>query len=493
MTNLVTLESYSEEIRVLIHGGRNDEAIGICTHILHYYPKHVETYRQLGEAYLDKGDLDGAKEMFRRVLSADPESIIAYAGLATVFEQQQLIDEAVWHLERAYEIALNNPDIHKELLRLYAEAKKPRQRLKMAPAGLARLYAQEGLYPQAIQELRGVVEQSATRFDARVALAEILWRAGRAREATEVAQALLTSLPYCLKANLILGAVWKESGVSEFKSHLDRAQELDPTNKVAQKLFGSRSPLPVVRVDVPPYGAGEPNAPGFASAPSADETPSDLFGSDLQQGVKEPLGSTDSGAAEPAAPVRSSESNGSANSDAAAAIEDGDVRPQLPPTNLPPWLMPQLSGSVSSDAAPSDDLQNDENAHAQAVRDDSEIVASRLDGKEETAAMTETERLDSDTSNDDDLPDWLRDLQAKAPPATEPSASDSRASETGLPTWLEAPGDTPASQQRLEQSKDEDLPDWLRNLHPETAQDTVPTTVNAEPTAESEEEAPSAP
>ena len=257
MDDQVTLSAYSEEIRTLIQNKRSDQALTLCQHILRYYPKHVDTYRQMAEASLERGDLEGARELFGRVLSADPENVVAYTGLAIIFEQQNLNDEALWHLERAYELSPANLEIRKELLRLYGEIEsRPRARLKLTPGALARLYVQEGLYPQAIQEFRAIASHSPKRFDARVALVETLWRAGHVREAADVSQIILKSLPYSLKANLILGTVWQESGLKEGETFLQTAGALDPLNRVAQELLGARSPLRPADALVPRYVEG---------------------------------------------------------------------------------------------------------------------------------------------------------------------------------------------------------------------------------------------
>jgi tetratricopeptide (TPR) repeat protein len=269
----VTLKSYVDEVRLDIHSGRHDDAIELCQHILHYYPKHLDSYRLMAEASLEKGEIENALGLFRRVLSADPENVVAYAGLALIYQQQTLGEEALWHLERAYELAPTNLDLRERLLRLHAEVNhKPKLRLKLTSGGLARLYVQEGLYYQAIQEFRNIATTSPKRFDARVGLVETLWHAGRVREAAETAQALLHSLPYCLKANLLLGTIWAESGLKESDTYLENARLVDPTNQVAHDLLGKRSPLHLVDVLVPRYypGVQPPPMPSPAEAPTAE-------------------------------------------------------------------------------------------------------------------------------------------------------------------------------------------------------------------------------
>jgi tetratricopeptide (TPR) repeat protein len=234
----VLLSDYLERMRTHLHEGQYADVMSLGQHVLRYYPKDIEAYRLLAEASLETNDLNAAKDLFQRVRSADPENIIALVGLSIVHEQHKELDEAIWHLERAFEIQSANAELRKELLRLYAEYEgAPRDRLKLSPGGLARLYARQGLYSQAIQEFRTLLRRDPTRSDIQAALAEVLYRVGRKQESAEVAQALLEKLPYCLKANLLLGALWSENGVPEAETLLQRAHSLDPEHKVARGLL----------------------------------------------------------------------------------------------------------------------------------------------------------------------------------------------------------------------------------------------------------------
>ena len=326
MSDQVTLSAYADEIRELIKHDRNDEAIAICKHILRFYPKHIDSARQMAEALLEKGDLDGAQDLFRRVLSADPENVIAYVGLAAIFEEKQLMDEALWHMERAFELSPSHSEIHRELLRLHG-INTPRQkaRLKLTPGALARLYAHQGLLAQATQELRALVAGDPTRLDARTALAEMLWRTGHIHEAAQVAQDLLSPLPYCLKANLILGTAWKESGLPESEAYLKRAQSLDPASKLAQNLLGARAPFALADPTVPRFVEGTSPAPMIERiAP-----------------VETPIAFE-----EPAAPIEEP----IALSEAAPEerIEIGPTpKPDLPVTSLPPWLRRDVTDATA--------------------------------------------------------------------------------------------------------------------------------------------------
>ncbi len=477
MDDLVTLEAYADENRALIHNGRNDEAIAICKHILYYYPKHIDSYRQLGEAFLEKEEYDNATDMFRRVLSADPENVIAYVGLASIFEQQHLIEEAVWHLERANEITPGNFEIQKELQRMYSEAAKPRQRVKLSPAGLARLYDQEGLYSQAIQELRAITDEASTRFDARVALAETLWHAGRIRESAETAQGILNSLPYCLKANLIVGAAWKESGLPDSATYLSRAQELDPTNKVAVRLFGVRSPLAATEVSVPRYVEGMPPRPLLQQAPATQPATESVKPSPEEETSPE---LADFFAEEPTetAPI-------------VETTEAETAKPDLPGADLPSWL---LSETPESEAK----TQVQEPAETGSTE---ASTPSWLAGIEQTKATPTDERFAANVESEK-LPTWLESAEETVEPKTaeevknvptwlaeQPSAETAEAAprETAevesekLPAWMEDSGQPDAAFMSVEEETQaaeiepsEAMPDWLRALQRAPAEQVTP-------------------
>ncbi|MFN2121583.1 MAG: tetratricopeptide repeat protein, partial [Anaerolineales bacterium] len=57
----VSLRAYTREIEGLVeHEQRLDEAIAHCRQILKTYPKHLETYRLLGKAFLEGRRYDEA-------------------------------------------------------------------------------------------------------------------------------------------------------------------------------------------------------------------------------------------------------------------------------------------------------------------------------------------------------------------------------------------------------------------------------------------------
>ena len=255
----VRLQAMADEARELVRTGSYDEAIAICRHILKEHPKHVESYRVLAEACLEKGDYEEATNLFKRVLSAAPHNFIAYVGLGIVYDEDGLLDEAIWQFERAFELVPANSEVRQMLKRLYGQRDgvEP-QRLKLNRAALGHLYAKGGLYTEAIAEFREVLAQSPERIDIQLAMAEAYWRANQRREAAEICQDILNKMPNCLKANLMLGEIWTDSGLEdEGETLLRRAKNMDPESLVAQELLGERSPLPPEEVLVEPLESVE--------------------------------------------------------------------------------------------------------------------------------------------------------------------------------------------------------------------------------------------
>ncbi len=249
----ISLQEYCEQIENTIEQGHYAEAVAHGKHILELYPKHAMTYRLLGKAMIEAGQDEYATDMFRRVLSADPEDMLAWAGMSEVYSRRGELDAAVWCLERAFALATDNKVLEEELRHLYSRRDGIElQRVQLTHGALARLYLRGDLLPRAIGEFRALLAEHPERVDLSVALAEALWRNEQRLEASEVCQQVLDELPHCLKANLLLGEIWTSSGREEGQAYLRRAKALDPDNQMAQQLFGAASPLSKRQVRIAP-------------------------------------------------------------------------------------------------------------------------------------------------------------------------------------------------------------------------------------------------
>jgi tetratricopeptide (TPR) repeat protein len=272
MTN-VSLRIYNREIESLIEGGRIDEVIAHCLHILKTFPMYVETYRLLGKAYLEARRYTDAADIFQRVLMAVPDDFVAHVGMSIIRDDEGEFDEAIWHMERAFEIQPSNPAIQSELKRLYGrrDGIEP-HKVRLTRDALANMYTQGELYTQAIAEIRSVMAEDANRTDLQVMLARAYYRAGQKVEATEMSMTLLKKYPYCLDALRILVEILPGAGRAEdAQVYRQRMEQLDPYSSfVKDSVFQfdqvADSAVNLERLDYQPGEKPEAAQPGWASS-----------------------------------------------------------------------------------------------------------------------------------------------------------------------------------------------------------------------------------
>jgi tetratricopeptide (TPR) repeat protein len=244
----VSLQTVFDEARRAIEAGAADKAIGIAQHILAHFPRMIEGYRLLGEAHLNAGQAEPAAAAFERVLQADPENVAAYYGLGLARQHLDQRAAAITAFERALEIQPNLADLRSQLMRLYAETPGSAGQFRLSRAGLGRLYARGGMFGQAIDEFRAVLDSDSSRDDVKAALAEALWRDGQEDEALEFCRDVLERQPDLLKPNVLLGYLLFASGQPQGETLWRRAAEQDATMTMARSLFDI---LPPIRLEEP--------------------------------------------------------------------------------------------------------------------------------------------------------------------------------------------------------------------------------------------------
>lgn len=246
----ISLHKYHEQIGHLLEDSQFGLAASHCRFILKQHPRHVDTYRLLAKTLLEEGDLDGARELFQRVLSADPNDYIAHAGLSVVYRAEELLSQALWHLQRAYEIEPYNGAIQQELRSLYedyaASTKRGKQenvdfvvpeRLSLTDGALARLYIRGELYAQAIDVLRRALVEDEDRIDLEVLLAETLWLDNQRIDAVQICLQVLDKLPNCIVANAVLADIWLQTGrIDEAQDYLQHLVQLTLMDTAHQDL-----------------------------------------------------------------------------------------------------------------------------------------------------------------------------------------------------------------------------------------------------------------
>ena len=226
----ISLREYLRHIEDLIERGHLDEAVAHCRHILKSFPKAVAVYRLLGKAYLEAQRYDEAEDLFRRVLAAVPDDLVAHVAMSVIAEAKGDLDLAIAHMEQAFEADPSNTAVQEELRRLYGarDGVEP-PRIRLTRGALARMYYMGQLYPQAIAELRAALSEDPERPSWQLLLAKVYAAAGQANEAVQTCSALLHKLPYCLDANRLMAELLAKAGrKEEARSYLARVQALDP-------------------------------------------------------------------------------------------------------------------------------------------------------------------------------------------------------------------------------------------------------------------------
>jgi tetratricopeptide (TPR) repeat protein len=226
----ISLRDYLAKLDNLLDKGANSEVVHHCRHILQYYPKNAETYRRMGKALVFGNNFKEAGEVLRRVLSIYPDDYTAHAGLSEVYLAEKRLDDAIWHLERAFEQEPNNEAVLDTLRELYRRHRKTEySKIQLTAGAVARQYIRNGLYEQAIETLNAALERSPERVDLQLLLAETYRSAGYRLESGETAFKVLQTLPECLEANLILAELWlEEERPTDAQRYINRVQSVDP-------------------------------------------------------------------------------------------------------------------------------------------------------------------------------------------------------------------------------------------------------------------------
>jgi tetratricopeptide (TPR) repeat protein len=480
------LKDYVAKIRDLYRAGRHGESLAYGQHVLGYYPGHAPTNSLVGLAYLEQGMVEQANECFQLALGVDPENVEARIGLGRLYAQQAALPAAIQQVEWAYEVAPSQPEVREELLGLYGRrTPSTGTQLKMTRGAVGNLLARNNLPDKAIAIFRELLGRNPEIPHIQVALAETLWRQGRDVEAVEVCLVLTHTLPNCLKANLILGAVWTGSGHEVAgQDRLDIAHSHDPENQMAQRMMGSESPLPPENVYVPElqidgeFGAtqtldGE-ELPDWLAALDADEPalPSPEDGPPIEE--------------VPLLPVLPDWLRELEEDDAPAteAIEIDEV---------PEWLqeLVRATGDSTQTGEADGSEGGDEGApqwpaEAAGIQGQTGEVAGRAAGDEGVPqwlatlapadVLVEAPVRDSEGAFDDDpllqVPEWVRELERAAEggaeddrlPAKDTPVADTPAAVEWEPPFPGAGEPDASAEAEGSDAEDEMLPGWVQEL-----------------------------
>ena len=496
----VSLRIYNREIEAMVDRGQLDEAVAHCRHILNAFPKNLETYRVLGKAYLEARRYEEATDIFNRLLMAVPDDFVAHVGMSIINDEQNEMDAAIWHMERAFEVQPSNAAIQAELQRLFGrrDGVEP-PKVRLTRGALAHMYVQGELYPQAISEIEAVLEEDRERQDMQVLLALAYFRAGQKNEAAEMCSQLLRRYPYCFDANRVLVELLPETERGENPQvYRHRVNELDPyatftTGSVfhTEEVPDAAVSLERLEWDGQPVELGEGwgetsgislgegttteeeepdwlktamTSEGF-SASLPTEEPDSASGNedDIPEFLREAGWGKDTGTFQ--------ESPGTF----AASDEPSEELP-LAEGELPDWIkaMAPTGANLESSANQNEPVDDQ-------TGEDVPDWLQDLDGVQDSSGEEQEPLAEGD------IPDWLAAMKPSGETQQEPQPENEMIAESAggeeVSDWiaaLESNNETPPEtqpgqeeEQMPEFSNDEDLPDWLKAAQAEEQESTA--------------------
>jgi tetratricopeptide (TPR) repeat protein len=512
----VSLRIYNREIETLIDQGQIDEAIAHCQHILKVHPKYLEAYRLLGKAFLEARRFSDAADIFQRVIDSVPDDFVSHVGMSIIRDEENKLDEAIWHMERAFEAESSNAAVQGELQRLYGrrDGVEP-PKIRMTRGALAHMYLKGELYPQAISEIRAVLAEDPDRADMQVLLAMSYFRSGQKAEASEICNQLLNQYPFCLDANRILVEILPGTGKNEnTQVYRGRINSLEPyaiyaTGSVFQIDQVADAAVSVDRLD---YNPGEPvsSMPDFSSSIGSRIAPSGLpqVEPDWLHDTGEPAAEASTPAAAPSTPAPAAEpaadgepipewmreagwgeSTGTAVEGPMDLSQDDTGSGEIASGDIPDWIKAMAPSESEPEQASPEDIAaasaalgaaglgalGDDTGWMSGANAPSGAQAPAAGNEDTSAWLNSLGAAEPETPASQpaagDTPDWLGSLGADqaAPPAL-PAEDGMPITGGDMPDWLGSPGTEESAAPA--QPSDGGLPDWAGSSTADAAPET---------------------
>lgn len=434
-----TLRAYNRDIETMLDRGQLDEAIAHCHHILKTFPKNLSTYRLLGKAFLEMKKYSDAVDIFSRVLACVPNDFVANVGMSLIRDEENKLDDAVMHMERAFETQPSNAAVQSELQRLYGrrDGVSP-PRIRMTRGALAHMYVKGELYPQAISEIRSVLKEDPGRTDMEALLARAHYRSGQKNEAVEVASSLLRRYPLCLDANAVLVDILGVDKLDSVQENRQRVIELDPyaahvSGSILDSSGAPDSAVSLERLDWSGQSVSMPSdwreTRGISLQAASPEEPEWLTKSLAQTETTPPP---------------------------AGEAELRMDAPAQPASEIPEFLSEAGWGKSTGafDESKASLMSEEETLPPTAA---APLTAGEMPDWIKALAPTETDKPESN----EPMPDWMNRIDPNILPSAseQPAASDQ-------PNWLKGLGQPEETSQPVPTFGDE--PDWLKGLGDES-------------------------
>jgi tetratricopeptide (TPR) repeat protein len=203
----------------LLQKGQVDEAMGQFQKLLEINPNYAEAYNNLGNAFYQKGRINEAMIQYQKALEINPNLIMAHSNLGSALLKEGQADQAMAQFQKALEINPNFAEVHYNL-------------------GMALI--QKGRVDDAMGQYRKALEIDPDLAEAHNDLGEALFQKGQVDEAIAQFQKGLEINPNYAKTRDTLGdALFQKGQIDEAIAQYQKALEINPNYVTARNNLGS--------------------------------------------------------------------------------------------------------------------------------------------------------------------------------------------------------------------------------------------------------------
>lgn len=189
--DMIHAHVHVQQGRDFLRQDRFDEAIAEFQEVVSVNPRSITTYFDLASAYLEKQDLDSARQALAAVLKLDPQNPRAYTMMGLIENRSGNLDEAFKLVQRALEFDPQFPEAY---------------------VNLSLLWERKGELDKAEEAVRTALRFVPTDTGARSRLGSVLLAKGDAASAeAELREALKTD-PYHAPTHRALGVLYDRAG-----------------------------------------------------------------------------------------------------------------------------------------------------------------------------------------------------------------------------------------------------------------------------------------
>jgi tetratricopeptide (TPR) repeat protein len=232
----------------LLASGKPDKAVDELRASLKLNPDQPNTHMTLGAALSQLNQLDAAIEEFNIVRKADPKSVTALDWLSKAFISEGRYSAAIALLKNRDDdevlqmnlvIAYSKNEDNDEAIRLLSQMVKDRPTSAVPHAGLATIYTQQNRLEDAVVEFKEALRLDPKNDVAQVSYVKVLVLLTDFKTALPLAQDYLSRHPDEFQALYLMGVIDLELGNYEpARAMLTRAVHLNPNHYDAHYSLG---------------------------------------------------------------------------------------------------------------------------------------------------------------------------------------------------------------------------------------------------------------